>query len=326
MVYRKKGKMSKQYDVISMGSSVIDNFLYTGIGEKKGLICFPIGTKIQIKKIEFSVGGGGANTSTCFSHLGLKTGYLGKVGKGSNSEIILKKLRENKVDFLGVQGKEHAGYSVILEGDKKHRTILTYKGASDGLKFSEIDFGRLKTKWFYFTSMADESFKSQKKIAEFAKKRGIKLAYNPSSYQTKFGAEYLHSILKNTDVLTLNKEEAQMLVKKGSLFKGLIKLGPKIVCITDGENEGGVYDGEFLYRFRPNKVKVKEMTGAGDSFGSSFIAGLIKSEDVENALKIAMVNAESVIQKHGGQSGLLGWKEMERIIKVKKFRIRKEVL
>ena len=256
----------------------------------------------------------------------MKAGYLGKIGRGSNSEIILKKLRENGVDFLGVRGKEHAGYSAILEGDKKHRTILTYKGASDNLKISEIELGRLKTKWFYFTSMADESFKSQKKIAEFARKRGIRVAYNPSSYQTKFGAEYLRPILKNTDVLTLNKEEAQMLVKSGNLFKGLRKLGPEIVCITDGEGEGGVYDGEFLYRFWPNKVKVKEMTGAGDAFGSSFIAGLIKLGDAERALKMAMANAELVIQKHGGQSGLLEWEEMEKIIKAKRFRIKREEL
>lgn len=316
--------MAKTYDVITMGSNVIDTFIYTGIGEKEGAICFPAGTKIQINEIYFSVGGGGMNSAVCLSKLGLKTGYLGKIGVGYNSEVVFGQLKKNKIDFLGVRGKGHTGYSAILESDKKHRTVLTYKGESDNLEFSEINLKRLNAKWLYFTSMSDKSFESQKKIAEYAKKRGIKLAYNPSSYQTKKGAEYLSEILKNTCLLCLNKEEAEMLAGK-DIYK-LNRLGPSIVCITDGENEGCVYDGEYLYRFWPNKINVKEPTGAGDAFGSSFVAGLIKFNEVEIALKMALANSEHVIQELGAENGLLNWEKIKKIIKKNKFKIKKEAL
>lgn len=314
------------YDIISMGSGVVDAFLDTGAKERNKAISFPAGTKILIKNLVFNVGGGGANTSVSFSRLGLKAGFLGKIGSGYNGDIILRGLKNNNVDFLGVRGKEHTGYSVILEGDRKHRVILTYKGASDNLRFEEIELKRLNTKWFYFTSMGEESFRSQKKLAEFAHKNRIKIAYNPSSYHTIHGADYLKVILKHTNVLSMNREEAGMLVKNGDLYKGLLRLGPLIVSITNGENEGGIYDGNFLYRYWPKKVKVKEATGAGDAFSSTFVAGLIKLDNIEEALKFAMTNAESVVQKRGAQLGLLSWNELERIVKHKRFKIKKEAL
>ena len=270
------------YDIISMGSGVVDAFLDTGVKERNKFLSFPAGTKILIKNLAFSVGGGAANTAVSFSRLGLKAGFLGKIGSGYNGNIILRELKKNHIDFLGMRGKEHTGYSIILEGDKKHRVILAFKGASDNLKFEEIELKRLNTKWFYFTSMAGESFRSQKKIAEFAHKNNIKVAYNPSSYHTMHGADYLKVILKHTNVLSLNREEAGMLVKNGDLYKGLRKLGPLIVSITNGENEGGIYDGNFLYRYWPRRVKVKEATGAGDAFSSTFVAGLIKLNNIED--------------------------------------------
>jgi len=316
-------KMTK-YDIVTMGSGLVDVFVQAGLKEKGNFLSLPVGTKIQIDEIDFAIGGGAINAARCFAHFGFKTGFMGKIGSGYNGNTILNELKREGVDFVGVSGKEHSGYSIILEDDKKNRTVLTYRGASNNLKFSEIDMSRLETNWFYFTSMGDESFESQKKLAVYASKRGIKISYNPSSYHTKKGAGYIGVILKNCDFLSLNKEEARMLVKKGDLFKGLRRLGPKIVSITDGKNEGGIYDGNILYRYWPNKVKVVEATGAGDVFASSFVSGFIKFNDVEKAIKCAIVNAESYIQTKGSQKGLLKWNEIENLIKKTKFKIKKE--
>lgn len=316
--------MAKKYDVISVGSGLVDAFVYTGVKEIDSRICFPVGTKILISDIAFATGGGGTNSASCFSLLGLRTGFLGRIGSGYNSRIILRELKKKGVDFLGNRGNEHTGYSIILEGHKRHRTILTFKGASDNLKFSDIKSSRLDTKWFHYTSMEGESFEMQKRLIEFAKERGIKVSFNPSSYQTKKGAGYLSKILKNVDVLSLNREEAGMLVR-GDLHKGLHALGPEIVCITNGESEGEVYDGEFLYRYRPNKIKVGECTGAGDVFSSSFVTGLMKLKNIEKAIKVAMANAESVIAERGAKQGMLSWNGIKRRMRNRRFKVKKEI-
>jgi sugar/nucleoside kinase (ribokinase family) len=317
--------MVKKYDVITMGSGLVDAFVCDNAKESEGEICFPSGTKILVDKIDFSVGGGGTNTAACFSKLGMNVGFLGKTGCGYNGMIIMRELKKKGVSFLGVRGSGHTGYSIILGSKEKHRTILSFKGESDNLKYEEIKVDSLHTDWLYFTSTGKETFRSQKKIARWAKRNNVKLAYNPSSYHTSMGVGHLKPILSNTYFLSLNKEEAKMLVKRGDLFKGLRRLGPHIVCITDGSREGGVFDGEYLYRYWPPKTKIVERTGAGDTFGSSFVVGLHKLKHIDSALRIAIVNSASLIQKKGAQNGLMDWAQAKRAISNSRIKIKKEI-
>ena len=314
--------MKKKYDIITVGSGLVDAFVYTDVKEKGKEIRFPVGTKILINDLHFAVGGGGTNTATALAYLGMKTGFLGKVGHGYNAQIILRELKKHNVDFIGIESHDHTGYSLILETDKKNRTILTYKGASNNLRFPEIK-SRLNTGWVHFTSLGGESFKTQKKIMSYCKKNGIKTSFNPSSYQTALGLRRIGSMIRNSYVVSMNKEEARMLVK-GDLCRKLHELGPEIVVLTCNGDFGEVYDGKFRYKFYPNKVRIAEKTGAGDVFSSSFVAGLIKGKDIETSIKIAMANAESHVSTKGAKTGLLSFSEVRGKIKKGKYRVERE--
>ncbi len=315
-----------KYDVITFGSGLVDAFIYTGVKEEKGRISFPVGTKIRVHEIDFAIGGGGINTAIALSDLGLKTGFLGKIGIGNNGDIISRELKNNKIDFLGIRTKAHTGYSIVLESDKKNRTILTYKGASDSLDYREIDLKKISTKWIHFTSMGDGSFETQKKLIDYANRNKIKISFNPSSYQTSKGVNHIRKFIENCYFLSMNKEEASMLIKKGDPFKELYKIGAKIICITNGDKEGGVYDGEFLYRYFPNKGKIGGVTGAGDVFASSFIAGILRTQNVEKALRLAMANAALKISKTRGKYELMNWKEALKAMESKKYLIKREII
>src|SRR3989344_3623086 len=139
----------KKYSIITVGSAVVDAFLDTDTHETHGKICYPAGEKILIKHLDFFTGGGGTNTAASFSRMGLKTGFLGSIGKGYNAEIILRELKKMKIDFLGTQENGEAGYSVILDSREKERTILTYKGVNDFLKFSKMPKNIFNTEWIY---------------------------------------------------------------------------------------------------------------------------------------------------------------------------------
>ncbi len=315
------------YDVITVGSSTVDVFAYTdkaesvkirGVTTKSDFIAYPTGSKILIKNVLFSLGGGGTNAATTFSRMGLKTGYIGKVGSDDNGKHIMKFLEENNIDFLGAKGKGTSGYSFILDSSEHERTILVHKGVNNDLKFEEIKLENLKTKWFYFSSMMKEAFKTMEKIADYAKKNNIKIAFNPSSYLIELGYGYLKNIIEKTAVFIVNKEEAAMLVKPGTITEMLKELknkGPEMVIITDGEKGARFYDGKNYYVVGVHDINVIETTGVGDAFSSAFVAGLIKKDDVEFALKLAMANAESVLQHNGAKKGVLAWKEAEKSVK-----------
>jgi len=325
----------KKYDVITVGSGVVDIFIYTGMHESfaqgRKMMCYPIGSKIAVNKVHYDIGGGGTNTAVSFSRFGLKTAYLSKLGDDDNGKKILSLLGKEKIDFIGRLGKEFNGFSAILDSKEHNRTIFTYKGSNDFLKKGDLNLKKINTKWFYFSSMLGKSFKTQQFLAKYANKNGISIAYNPSEYQAKKGIRYLKKILKYTAVLILNFEESQLLSGKkrlNEIIKRLSKAGPEIVCITNGPKKIFVYDknSKNLYSALPNKVKIVETTGAGDAFASSFITGMIKTNDIEFALKLAITNSESVIQYIGAKNKLLTWNEAKKKIKKKKIIISKKHL
>src|SRR3989338_3406617 len=233
------------YDVITVGSATLDVFARTKFSElikiinPKGetdLLAFPSGSKILIDELEFTMGGGGTNTAVALSRLGHRVAFLGKLGEGTNSEFINKDLKKEKIELLCAYGKGKSGYSVILDTLEHDRTILVYKGINDDLRNNEVPYKKLKTKWFYFSAMMNESFHTLERLAEFAQQNKIKIAFNPSTYLAEKGSHYLKNILSMTELLVLNKEEAALIVgqetMEGLLFK-LKGLGPNIVVITD---------------------------------------------------------------------------------------------
>jgi ribokinase len=298
------------YDIITFGGAVVDTFVYTGIPERGNSMCYTVGTKIEVQDLAFSTGGGATNTATSFSRLGLKTGTIIKLGNDLNAKLILDILKKEKISFLGKQEEGLTDYSVILDSKEHNRTVLTYKEKSNSISFNELNLKKLKTKWFYFSAMDNKSLETQKKLAVWASRNGVNIAYNPSAYLTRRGPSCIKEILENTKILILNDEEARHLVPTGDLFGGLHRFGPEIVCITFGPKGNSVSDRKELFSSLPNNIKVKERTGAGDAFASGFVTGMIKFNDTKKAILMGSLNAESVIQKRGAKVGLLTWKEM----------------
>ncbi len=95
-----------------------------------------------------------------------------------------------------------------------------------------------------------------------------------------------------------------------NFFKATLDMGPKVVVVTNGAN--GVYaankDGIL---FHPSmKVKITNTVGAGDSFGSCFVASLMHKHDIRTALKHGIVNSASVLGYVGAKTGLLTYDQL----------------
>lgn len=299
-----------KFDVVTFGSGVMDVFASTGVGEKKGKLELEVGSKYLIENLRMDVGGGGTNTAVAFARFGLKTGCICGVGEDSNGRDILGCLKREKVKFLGVVGKEHSGYSMIIDSKKKNRTILTFKGASNSVGTGDIK--KFRSKWLYYSSLLGTSFETQKRLAKEFVGEGGRLVLNPSSYSIK--EQNLRGLLKLSSVLILNKEEGVALVrkyrKKGSKRKSLVRdlglLGPRIVVVTDRNNAVLCFDGRREYSVLPNKkVKVVERTGAGDAFAAGFVGGLIAGYHVERSLRLGIEEGEAVLGHFGAKNNLI---------------------
>jgi len=300
------------FDLICFGSATRDIFIDTGLREFKRKIAYEIGSKIPIKKLHMDIGGVGINVAVGTSRMGIKTGYFGKFGDDEASETILKTLKREKIKFLGKKTEGITGYGFILDSYERHRTILTHHGLNDNIKESDVNKSGLKTKWIFLSSLRGDSIKTEEKLVYWAKKHGIKTAFNMDAEVLKKYNVDLKEILSHIDLIIMNKEEAKHLVSGNSskeLTEKISKMGPKIVIVTDGENPVYVQEGNEKYTLKPPKTKVVEVTGAGDAFISGFLSGYIKTQNTELSLKIALANAQSVIQHYGAHNKLLSWKE-----------------
>lgn len=302
------------YEIISVGSAVIDAFVESDAEEKEGKIFFPVGRKLLVRNLGFATGGGGTNCAAAFSKFGLKTGFLGKVGNDENGKEILAELKKLNVSFLGKAGKEPTGFSIILDSKFRDRTVLTYRGANESLEFSELNLPKLKTNFFYFATMNDVSLETERKLSLWARQKKIKIFYNPDSHIILRKRKQVLEILKRCEAVFLNEQEAKDLVGRNDkeCFAAISKLGPKIVSVTYGEHGAKTSDGNNFYEMSVNKVPVVERTGAGDAFASGFVAGLVKTGEIATAVRLGGLNSESVIQEKGAKKGLLSWKEAQR--------------
>jgi ribokinase len=273
-----------------------------------------------------NLGGNGLNSAVAFSRLGLRTGYIGKIGADATGKMIVQALKKEKIDFLGARG-EQSGFSIVLDSIEEDRTLLVYKGCGNDLRFSELKKARLKTRWFYLSSMLGESLSTLQKIVRYANENKIRISFNPSQTLLEQHTKEAIDLLRYAEVLILNKAEAETLVGEGApevIIKKLLVYGPKVVVITNGKKGAVAYNEGYFYRapITPG-LKVVETTGAGDAFASTLTAGLILRKPLVYCLKMAMNNAESVICYHGAQNLLLNRRRLFELVKNDKRKVEK---
>ncbi len=94
-------------------------------------------------------------------------------------------------------------------------------------------------------------------------------------------------------------------------FKEVLKMGPRIVVVTNGCN--GVYVAtQNQVTFCPSmKIAVTNTVGGGDAFGSCFVASLLLGYTIDDALQNGIINSASVLQGQGAKVGLLTRQQLE---------------
>src|SRR3989344_2961177 len=307
------------YDIVAIGSATRDIFINADSFESidisdfsigKGL-CFPLGSKIEIKKIVFTSGGGGTNSALTFARQGLSTACVGVIGNDLNGQEVLNELVKEGIETKYFQKHEDdfTAYSVILVDSLGERTILSYKGEGQHFDVNKIDFGQLQTKWLFLDSLGGHYDLLDKAIS-WAIANNVKIATNPGGKELDHGLEKLKQLLKNLSIVIMNQEEASRLTgidynKEEDIFKLMDKIVGSIFVMTKGPEGVVVSDGKNIYRAGIPNSPIVERTGAGDAFSSGFISEYIHSGDISKAIQFATANASSVVTQYGAKAGIL---------------------
>lgn len=317
--------------IVSLGSALQDIYLTdhddltpTMIGEEAIFGKVLVGSKVDIDKISYEVGGGGVNSAIEFARHGHEAILIGNAAKDSAGDAVTKVLDREGVDtsYMDFLTNKSTGTSIILL-DSKHgeRTILTCRGASDNFEnFSPSDLDLIQPDWMYVTTLRGDMH-TLLKFFEKAKSIGTKIMFNPGVRELT-ETKKLIGLLEDVDVLLVNKQEASQIVPGVLLTELLYHLHNYVetVIITDGSMGGIATNGEESFRFGIYEdTKIKDATGAGDAFGSGFLAHLAAGHSFRNSLMYASANSTSVVSKIGANRGMLTGREQLHPMPIQKI-------
>lgn len=317
----------KQIDVISVGDTVVDDFIRlfedqgkvddNGKGDK--WLSIPYGMKVPFEKSTVIYGvGNAANAAVNFAKLGLNSSLCTNLGDDERGRGVVRTLNKKHVDtsLVKLQRGKKTNYHYVL-WYKEDRTILINHEHYDyhwpHLHKAEIP------KWIYFSSIAENAVGMHDDIMEWLERYpDVKLAFQPGTFQIKFGAKRLKHIYKRSTVVVLNREEAVQVTggdydNVNGLIDKMHELGPEIVLVTDGPAGSYASDGKNRYfmPIYPDVAPPVERTGCGDAYASTFIGALIKGYTLEGALQLAPITPASVVLYAGAQEGLLTTRELK---------------
>ncbi|MDP3953317.1 MAG: carbohydrate kinase family protein [bacterium] len=320
--------MSKKYDIISIGDLTSDAFIKLkdakvtcDVNHESCMISMRFGDKIPYEDVkEVPAVGNSANAAFSAVRLGLKSALVSHVGDDRNGEEAVETLKGEGVgvEFVKAHRGMKTNYHYVLSFDGE-RTILV-KHEEFPYKLPAIG----RPGWIYLSSMGEHDLvKLHGEVEKYLdRNKDVKMAFQPGTFQMKVGTKRLAGTYKRSEVVFMNKEEAQKVLKTKEekvkkLLDGLCELGTKVAVITDGREGAYARDGRDYWHMPiyPDPKPPLERTGAGDAFSSTFIVALVKGMSVEEALMWGPINSMSVVQYIGAREGLLSEHKLKELLR-----------
>jgi ribokinase len=303
-------------DILSIGNATLDVILqskafkvhrdeHAAHGSTQTLT---FGTKIDVEHMFTSVGGGAINSATTFARQGLRCGIVTQFGTDYAGKSILEHIKNEKIHFQNsiIEDTIQTALSTVLLTYSGERTVLAYRGNAKTKAAQRMQLKEEVAKWFYITSLGGDLL-MLRALLEHAHENNIKVAVNPGKSELEQKA--FKELLNGIDILIVNREEALSLVKhpreNTSLLASVSELRKGITVITNGARGAAATDGYTVYYIEPPKAEVVDRLGAGDAFGSGFVAGFVKHDSMTQALQLAASNAGSVCEQYGSTAGIL---------------------
>ncbi|MBI4084602.1 MAG: carbohydrate kinase family protein [Candidatus Levybacteria bacterium] len=312
------------YVVVTVGNALFDILLtlqdnneYYTLHQNDQTLCIKMGEKIPAQTVTLSTGGGACRIAIALSRLSEKIAVFAAVGQDALAQSILSVLVSENVDIAHVQKILPTTSLAMGLSSQSERTLFTYHAEER----PDFDFSGITTDWVYLAALGGEWERGHEQVVEFVRANNLKLAFNPGASQFAKGTKSFLPTLQKTDILFVNKQEAEKIAEKqadnmSELLKTLQNLGPKRVAITDGKRGScGIDTDSSIYTLPIMEERVVEKTGAGDAYAAGVLFALINNKPLPTAMQWGTALAASVVGKIGGHHGLLTAAELEEMLK-----------
>lgn len=266
--------------VICMGEVVVDMFS-TQIG-------------VPLEKVNSYMavpGGGCANVAIGLSRLGIKSGFIGMVGKDCLGRFLANALAKSGVDIRGLKFTEKARTTLVFVSNTKtgerEFEFFRHPGADMMLSPEDIEESLIaEAEIFHFGSISmsgKPSLDATLKCLEYSKRYNLVISFDPNLRphvweDLKQAKERITEGIKQSQLVRMNIDELKFLTGESDVRKGsdkILRLGPRTVVVTDGERGSYLNTGKVFRFVKAPKVQVVDTTGCGDGFTAAMLSRLL---------------------------------------------------
>ncbi|MCS4541936.1 MAG: carbohydrate kinase family protein [Euryarchaeota archaeon] len=302
----------KKFDVITIGAVLADQIGYANKLPERD-------EEIFVSNLIMRSGGSAANTAVACSRLGLRTGFVGKIGSDSLGDMLLNDLKTEGVDTSQIKRTKEkpTGTCIVIIDKDNNRHMYAFSGAANFLTKNDINENYvLSSKIVHLADL--KNIDPLEKAAKIASSK-VKVSLNPGGLIIGLGYKKIKKLLSLTDIYISSKSEAEALYGTNStqkLIDLLLQENIEIVALTLGPDGCIVANSKERYKISSYNVKVVDTTGAGDAFSAGFIYGLIKKFPLKKCGEYGNATATLCITTLGARFQH-SKKEVENIIRGK---------
>jgi len=266
------------------------------------------------------MGGKGANQAVAGHRLGGEVNFITCLGNDSNGQNTLQYYKNEGLDVSSslIVADVASGTAMIWVNEKGENCIVITPGANNKLtaeyileveeKIAEAEIVVLQMEVPYDTVNT---------VCFLAKKHKKKVILNVAPAR-----ELDEEILKNVDILVVNKIEAETIsgekfeaVGKEVVIDKLLSMGASAVLLTLGSDGCILKNGTTEIEMKAFNVKALDTTAAGDTFCGALAARLSKGESWNKILKFASAASAICVTRMGAQPSVPSEKEVMDFLK-----------
>lgn len=284
-------------DLLGVGNPIMDllahvpeTFLTAHVaGEKGGMVLVDDADIVRLlsaHKDDYAVmpGGAAANTTLGVIRLGLRAGFLGKIGGDITAETYFENFTAAGGDGSRFK-RAHLpnGRCLSLVTPDGQRTMRTHLGAAMTLSPAEVtpaDFHGSRHAHVEGYLMFNPDL--AEKVMASARAAGCTISLDLASFEVVNVARdwILHQLKLGVEVVFANEDEARSLFQREDTYdnyaRELAGFGG-IAAVKIGKDGAWVASGAELHRISPVSVpRVVDTTGAGDAWAAGFLYGYLR--------------------------------------------------
>jgi adenosine kinase len=256
-------------------------------------VCF------QVEGVKEKFGGTAGNIAYALTLMGEKP--LISAAIGYDYHRYFEWLSQNGIGTEGIKIiEDELTAGAYITTDKADNQITGFNPGA--MKYSScLDFGKLDPKET-FIIVSPGNLGDMVNYPRICKERGIDYIFDPGQSLPMWDAQDLLRSIEGCRILIVNDYELDLILNKTGLNKKeLLKL-PETIITTLGEHGSRISMPEGDIAIPVVKTdRVKDPTGAGDSYRGGLISGLIRGKDIEQCAKMGGVCASFAVECYGTQ-------------------------